>query len=130
MLRRISTSSVTDSLFIPQDIFSYNVEQSRGDTHNLVAVIMNHYGIGLQKAINYAGKLCIQCMDKFERDRQQLPSWGNEVDREVETYVRGMQDWMVGSLHWSFITKRYFGEQGKAIKKHRVVSLLPRKKKD
>ena len=29
------------------------------------------------------------------------------------------------SLHWSFQTHRYFGEQGLEVKKHRVVQLLP-----
>ncbi|KAI0078811.1 terpene synthase [Panus rudis PR-1116 ss-1] len=111
------------------DVFSYNNEQSRGDTHNLVAVIMKHRNLDLQRAMDYAGELCHQSIARFEAARHSLPSWGDEVDRDVKTYVQGMQDWIVGSLHWSFTgTRRYFGTEGAEIKRHRTVQLLPQKK--
>lgn len=108
-----------------KDIFSYNVEQSRGDTHNMITVVMRERGLDLQGAINFVGELCRDSIDRFEHDRDTLPSWGPEIDRDVQTYIQGLQDWIVGSLHWSFDTTRYFGDDGATIKMHRQIKLLP-----
>jgi len=108
------------------DIFSYNVEQSKGDTHNMIPVIMNHHSLDLQSAVDFVGQLCKQSIDRFNSDRAQLPSWGPEIDRQVQIYVNGLADWIVGSLHWSFESERYFGKGGKEVKKSRVVNLLPK----
>ena len=82
----------------------------------------------LQAAVDAVGDLCKSSIDRFEADRQVLPSWGPEIDRDVQAYVQGLQDWIVGSLHWSFDTTRYFGQEGAAIKKHRIIRLLPVRK--
>ncbi|TFK36365.1 isoprenoid synthase domain-containing protein [Crucibulum laeve] len=107
------------------DIFSYNVEQSRGDTHNMIVILMKYHGHNLQSAVDYVGDLCAQTIDTFSENKKKLPSWGSEVDDMVARYVQGLQDWIVGSLHWSFQTHRYFGEKGMEVKKHRLVKLLP-----
>ncbi|KAH9848860.1 terpenoid synthase [Lenzites betulinus] len=109
------------------DIFSYNVEQSRGDTHNMIAILMSLHGLDLQSAVDHVGDLCKQTIDAFIENKGNVPSFGPELDRDVALYVQGLQDWIVGSLHWSFMTRRYFGTAGAEVKKHRVVKLLPRK---
>ncbi|PBK90175.1 terpenoid synthase [Armillaria gallica] len=109
------------------DIFSYNVEQSKGDTHNMIPVVMNEQGLDLQSAVDFVGDLCKQAIDRFNYDRTQLPSWGERIDREVAIYVQGLADWIVGSLHWSFQSERYFGKTGREVKASRVVTLLPRR---
>ncbi|KAJ7230248.1 terpenoid synthase [Mycena pura] len=107
------------------DIYSYNVEQARGGTHNMVIVLMTHHGHTLQSAVDYAGELCRQAIDAFERDRAALPSWGAGIDDMVRRYVLSLEAWIIGSLHWSFMTERYFGKSGEVVKKHRCVELLP-----
>ncbi|OSX61033.1 hypothetical protein POSPLADRAFT_1057975 [Postia placenta MAD-698-R-SB12] len=109
------------------DIFSYNVEQSKGDTHNMIVVVQNQQGLDLQSAVNFVGDLCKQSIDRFHYLRENLPSWGPELDREVEIYVDGLADWITGSLKWSFESERYFGKAGLEVKKTRVVALLPRR---
>lgn len=112
--------------FVPfQDIFSYNVEQSRGDTHNMIVVVMREQGLNLQEAVDFVGALCKASIDRFEEDRQHVPSWGPETDRDVAIYIEGLQNWIVGSLHWSFETERYFGKCGACVKEERIVELLP-----
>jgi hypothetical protein len=37
------------------DIFSYNVEQARGDTHNMICVVMREQGLSLQEAVDFVG---------------------------------------------------------------------------
>ncbi|TFK38101.1 isoprenoid synthase domain-containing protein [Crucibulum laeve] len=109
------------------DIFSYNVEQSKGDTHNMIPVVMHHEGVDLQSAVDFVGNMCKQSIDRFVEDRSHLPSWGAEIDRQVAIYVGGLADWIVGSLHWSFESERYFGKSGRQVKASRVVELLPRR---
>lgn len=109
-----------------QDLFSYNVEQARQDSHNMIAVIMHRQDLGLQQAADAVGVLCKASIDRFEHDRRLIPSWGPEIDRDVATYIQGLQNWIVGSLHWSFESARYFGKDGASVKKHRLVKLLPK----
>lgn len=85
---------------------------------------MHQYNLDVQAAVDFAGDLCHKSIERFEADRQTLPSWGPEVDHAVQAYVLGLQDWIVGSLHWSFVTKRYFGQAGPEVKKHRTIHLL------
>ncbi|KDQ58781.1 hypothetical protein JAAARDRAFT_47108 [Jaapia argillacea MUCL 33604] len=109
------------------DIFSYNVEQARGDTHNMIVVVMREQGLSLQESIDFVGYMCQQSIDRFVEDRAQLPSWGPAVDTALQIYVDGLADWIVGSLHWSFESTRYFGSNGGDVKLHRSLDLLPRK---
>ncbi|EGO03766.1 hypothetical protein SERLA73DRAFT_175395 [Serpula lacrymans var. lacrymans S7.3] len=109
------------------DIFSFNVEQSKGDTHNMIVVVMNEQGLDLQSSVDFVGDLCKQSIDRFNDDRDNLPSWGPEIDREVAIYVDGLANWIVGSLHWSFESERYFGKSGLDVKKNRIINLLPRR---
>lgn len=109
------------------DIFSYNVEQSKGDTHNMIPVVMNQEGVDLQTAVDFVGNMCKQSIDRFNEERSRLPSWGPEIDRDVAIYVDGLANWIVGSLHWSFESERYFGKKGRQVKATRVVDLLPKR---
>ncbi|XP_006463368.1 hypothetical protein AGABI2DRAFT_208101 [Agaricus bisporus var. bisporus H97] len=107
------------------DIFSYNVEQSKGDTHNMIPVVMYQKDLSLQEAVDFVGQMCKSSIDRFKAERDNLPSWGPHIDRQVNVYVQGLADWIVGSLHWSFESTRYFGSNGRKIKSTRVVELLP-----
>ncbi|KAF9239816.1 isoprenoid synthase domain-containing protein [Melanogaster broomeanus] len=108
------------------DLFSYNVEQSKDHTHNMIDVVMNEQGIDLQSAFDFVGEMCRQSIDRFVEDRKNIPSWSPKIDNDVAIYVDGLADWIVGSLHWSFDSERYFGKHGKEVKKTRVVTLLPK----
>ena len=112
-------------LAIFQDIVSYNTEQARGEMHNIVAVLMTHKGLDRQSALDFAGTLCNQTLDRFTDDWANIPSWGPKVDKEVKVYVSGLLDWMAGALEWNFETERYFGKKGRAVKANRLVTLLP-----
>lgn len=115
--------AATDHIAWANDILSYNKEQSRGSApwENIVAVIMNDQGLDLQAAIDYVNQMCKRAIQRFESNRAILPSWGENVDRQVAVYIEGLQNWMVGSLHWHFNSLRY------AIDQDRVVKLLPKR---
>ncbi|KAJ7633070.1 terpenoid synthase [Roridomyces roridus] len=117
--------STNDLVTWSNDIFSYNVEQSRGDTHNMIVILMKYHEHTLQSAVDYVGELCRETIVSFQRNRTLVPSWGPEIDSMVHRYIDGLESWIVGSLHWSFMTERYFGASGEDVKKNRLVVLLP-----
>lgn len=132
---------------VPQDIFSYNVEQSKGarfshtlqlwpcaaepaavfpgDTHNIVIVVQKQEGLGMQSAVDYVGALCVESMERFQSLRAVLPSWDPVIDKQVQIYVDGLGDWMIGNLVWSFETERYFGKSGRTVLEGLSVDVLP-----
>ncbi|OBZ72577.1 Alpha-muurolene synthase [Grifola frondosa] len=111
------------------DVLSYNAEQARGDTHNLVCVLMQAYGVDRQGAINLAGELWKQTLDYFMATKETVPSWGPEIDRQVAIYIKGFEDWIIANAEWSFETERYFGKDGHLVRKTRQVELLPLRRK-
>ncbi|KAF7325813.1 Terpene-synth-C domain-containing protein [Mycena kentingensis (nom. inval.)] len=121
------TEAANDLVTWSNDIFSYNVEQSKGDTHNMIPIVMHEQGLDLQSAVDFVGELCKQTIDRFAEDRAALPSFGAKIDRDVAIYVDGLANWIVGSLHWSFMTERYFAKSGAIVKQSRVVELLPQR---
>ncbi|KAG5726366.1 Germacradienol/germacrene D synthase [Termitomyces sp. T112] len=117
----------TNFVALSNDILSYNVEQASGSNHNIIDLLMEYHGHTLQSAVDYVGNLCIQSIADFERGRKHLPSWGAEIDAKVRKYVEGLQDWIIGSLHWSFQNDRYLGTDGDEVMRTGIVRLLPRK---
>jgi len=91
----------------------------------MIVIMMHHHGMALQEAVDFVGDLCKKSIDRFTEDRARLPSWGPEIDVQVRAYVQGLADWIVGSLHWSFDSERYFGKEGLQVKKNRIVELAP-----
>ncbi|KAG6330576.1 hypothetical protein ID866_8515 [Astraeus odoratus] len=94
--------------------------------NNIVVVLMHAKGLDLQSALDYAGALVKSRMDNFEENRMLLPSWGEEVDRMVRIYVKGLADAVIGTFEWSFVTARYFGEEKARIRQDMTVKLLPK----
>ncbi|KAK7049999.1 hypothetical protein VNI00_005430 [Paramarasmius palmivorus] len=95
---RLLEQYANDLVAWSNDIFSYNVEQSRGDTHNMVVILMKYHGKTLQDAVDCIGQMCHDTIGSFAKLRSELPSWGREVDEMARLYVQGLQDWIVGTL--------------------------------
>lgn len=93
----------------------------------MICVVMQQHQLDLQAAVDFVGEMCKQSIERFSTVRLHIPSWGTEIDRQVDLYVDGLADWIVGSLHWSFETERYFGKNGRQVKKTRIVELLPKR---
>lgn len=91
----------------------------------MIVIMMRHHGMTLQEAVDFVGDLCKKSIDRFNEDRARLPSWGPEIDAQVQVYVQGLADWIVGSLFWSFDSERYFGRKGSQIKKDLIIELAP-----
>ena len=91
----------------------------------MVVIVMHHHGMTLHEAVDFVGDLCKKSFDRFTEDKARLPSWGPEIDAQVQIYVQGLEDWIIGTLHWSFDSERYFGKKGLQVKKSRRVELAP-----
>lgn len=72
----------------------------------MIVVLMHEQDLTMQEAIDLVGDLCKHSIDTFEEVRCSLPSWGPAIDRNVQVYIDGLQNWIIGSLHWSFSTER------------------------
>ena len=94
----------------------------------MIVILQENYGMELQEAVDYVGEMCRLTINNFIENKKHVPSFGcPKLDQDVAGYIQGLQDWIVGSLHWTFMSERYFGTEGAEIKKHRYVKLLPKK---
>ncbi|PCH42339.1 terpenoid synthase [Wolfiporia cocos MD-104 SS10] len=123
--------AAADMVCWSNDIYSYNMEQSKGiGGNNIVTVLMQDKGIDLQAASDLVGAHFDTLMRRFIATKKQLPSWGPAVDATVAGYVAAMEHWVIGNLEWSFETQRYFGALHAQIKDSLTVTLRPREQDD
>lgn len=103
------------------DIYSHSLEQSWGETSNLVVVTMREKGISLQRSIDYVGGITMRRIDHFCQCylKRKIRSLGPSVDGDVGKYVKGLED-------WSFATDRYFGTRNVLVKGTLKVVVLPK----
>ncbi|EMD35369.1 hypothetical protein CERSUDRAFT_96486 [Gelatoporia subvermispora B] len=117
-----------DLIILINDLYSYNREQARGDTHNLLSVIMRHERLDLNGAIAwlkaYSDEKIAHTLDIWEQAG--ALSWGPRVDTDMTEYLQGLIWWIRAIDTWHFESTRYFGVDGLAIQKHRMVTLMPR----
>ncbi|TLD09425.1 uncharacterized protein PgNI_07114 [Pyricularia grisea] len=111
-----------DLVLLQNDILSYKKEQASNVIHNLIHIYRNQ-GMTAQEAFDQAGNLVVRAIRRWHLAQLDLPIWGEHIDKEVQRYLQGFLDSCVGSLNWSFITGRYFGDQGDEIRKTRVLDL-------
>lgn len=98
------------------------MECTRGLTEcNLVTVLMRDYDISLQQATDRIGSTCEQLVQRMVEGKSTIRSFGVNVDVQVQAFIRGLEQMVVGNINWSFATKRYFGEEGNRVKEDRVV---------
>ncbi|KZT38060.1 terpenoid synthase [Sistotremastrum suecicum HHB10207 ss-3] len=120
------TTHAIDMVILSNDIYSYNVEQARGDHHNLVITAMRERRLDLQGAMDHLGQRYHRLRDAFFDHMHDIPSWSPEIDADVKEYLVEMGRWVTGNMYWSFESERYFGPHGLEIREHRNVILLPR----
>ncbi|KAF9034651.1 terpenoid synthase [Hymenopellis radicata] len=122
------TSLCIDMVCIGNDIYSYNVEQSRGDDgHNLVPIVMHQLGLDIHSALQWISNLHDDLVAKFLKAWNHIPVYGGPLDFEMRTYTEGLGNWVRANEQWSFESERYFGKEGMIIQETRKVVLLPKR---
>ncbi|KZP22245.1 terpenoid synthase [Athelia psychrophila] len=94
------------------DLFSFNKEQFHGDTYTIVPGVMKERGLDMQSAVDFVGHLYHKTIDHFN-------------DARVVIHIGGLSDWIIGGMHWSFQSERYFGKDRNHAKVFSAVHLLP-----
>lgn len=103
------------------------LEEARGlDGHNIVTSVMRELKLDRAGALEWLQTYINNFVSTFLSDLERLPSWGEEIDKKVKTYIDGLGHWVRGNDDWSFESERYYGTRGLEVQKHRIVSLLPR----
>lgn len=89
------------------DIFSFDKETKAGSNLNLVTVLKQEYQISLQEAFDHAAKLHNTEVRLFIELSAHLPSFGSEIDANIDSYLLGLRFWIRANLDWSVETGRY-----------------------
>ncbi|KAJ7124059.1 terpenoid synthase [Mycena crocata] len=118
-------NAAMDLVFWTNDLFSYNMEQSKGHGGaNVVTVIMKSKGVDLQTAIDFLSGYCEALTSQLQESRHILASREDPVySKDAVRIIDAFCDWVRGNDQWSFATERYFGKENTTVKKTRIVKL-------
>lgn len=67
--------------------------------HNMVAVARMS-GLGAQEAFDYVGNMLDSRYERWEEAIREVPSWGEEIDKDVKKYIQGVADVVRANLYW------------------------------
>ncbi len=104
---------------------SYVVEVARGIAfHNIVTSIMEEYKVDVPAAMEWLDSFGRYRVDTFLDGIEQLPSWGPEIDVNVQKYIKSVGYVIRGADAWSYESEKYWGKKGIEIQRSRLVTLL------
>ncbi|KAJ6532993.1 isoprenoid synthase domain-containing protein [Mycena capillaripes] len=118
-------NAAMDLVFWTNDLFSYNMEQSKGHgAANVVTVIMKSKAVDLQTAIDFLSGYCEALTSQLQESRRILASRSDPVYcKDAVRIIDAFGDWVRGNDQWSFATERYFGKENHIVRKTRIVKL-------
>ncbi|KDQ11797.1 hypothetical protein BOTBODRAFT_189629 [Botryobasidium botryosum FD-172 SS1] len=112
--------SASRLMFLVNDILSWAVEKDDGLTHNTVSLIMVARNVSLQEAVDEVTEMIRKDLIEWQAAKKEM---GRYVDDQVRQYILACERWIVGSLHWSFRSKRYYGNDGALVRACRVIHI-------
>jgi hypothetical protein len=90
-------------------MFSFNVEQSRGDIHNMAIVLIHGEKLSVQQAIDRVGMWYHQRARDFVHAMSDLPVVADKkVQDDIQKYVWGLGNWVTANYEWSLRTERFW----------------------
>ncbi|KAF2237958.1 terpenoid synthase [Viridothelium virens] len=97
-IQKIETIA-TDMVLIQNDIVSYAKEKALGESHNIVS-LYHLQGYSLQSSFDCAGELLKGRYRDWYQTLTELPTWGEEIDSQVQTYITSVQNVALANLNW------------------------------
>ena len=97
----------TNAMAWANDIFSFKRDIKEGMVHNLVLVLQHEYHISFEEALKRAVELHDAQVRNFIELSVQLPSFGAEINANLQRYVLALRFWMSGYLDWIMKSPRY-----------------------
>ncbi|KAJ3556674.1 hypothetical protein NM688_g1892 [Phlebia brevispora] len=97
---------------LANDVVSFVRELRLGQVDSFVVILALQHDISLQQAVGRACALIVAAREQFEQaaTRLPLPTGNQKLDEDIRKYVQGCRDVASGSIHWSYLTERYFGK--------------------
>ena len=87
---------------------------------------MHKMKLDLDGAMKWVADYHSELEKKFLDGLKKVPSWGEDIDPQVQQYLNGIAIWPRGNYCWSFESGRYFGDKGLEYQRTRLVPLLPK----
>ncbi|MER6999375.1 terpene synthase family protein [Streptomyces sp. NPDC000410] len=111
-------SSLMDYGMLINDLFSYQKEiEVEGELHNINLVVQNFFGCDYPTSVRIVDDLMRSRLRQYQHVREhELPLLYEDfgLDQKgraaLEAYLRELEDWVAGILHWHRSVRRY-GEQ-------------------
>jgi len=95
---------------VANDVVSFNVEQARGDIHNMAIVLMHEHNITVQEAMDRVGQWYHQRARDFVNAMANLPVMDSKKEQvDIRKYVWGLGNWVTANYEWSFESERFWG---------------------
>ncbi|KAI5990816.1 terpenoid synthase [Pisolithus marmoratus] len=101
---RAMSDATNDLMTWPNDLCSFNKEQSDGDYQNLVFCIMNERKVGLQEGIDILTEMLAQRVNDYVELKSKLPSFGADVDKELACYLHALENFVQGTVLWYYLS--------------------------
>jgi hypothetical protein len=76
-------------------------QKASGDDHNLIK-LLRRKGMSQQEAYTVAGDAVQKRYLEWYVELSKVPHWGEEVNMQVQKYIRGCQDIVLANLNWRY----------------------------
>jgi hypothetical protein len=87
-------------IILHNDILSH-FEEGAGHLYNTVAILRKLQGLSIQAAFDLIeAKYLPETFARWESALKKLPSWGEDVDRQVQLYIKGIKDHVICNANW------------------------------
>lgn len=90
---------------------------------------MAAHGLDVQGAVDWAGSKHADMTKRFNKLFDEIPSYGESIDRDVKSFMNGIAHWTGANVQWSFESGRYFGNRGLEVMETRSLRLSPKVKR-
>lgn len=84
---------------LANDCVSYHRERALGCPHNIIHWC-RHHGLTEQDAYSAVQVMIRQRYREWHLALAEMPIFGEELDRQIQRYIRGIQDVALANVHW------------------------------
>lgn len=90
-------------IILHNDILSHFGEGS-DHLYNTVAILRKLQGLSIQEACDLIEvKYLPETFARWESAVNRLPSWGEDLDQQVQLYIKGIKDHVICNANWRFV---------------------------
>jgi len=106
MVKRLELAA-NNAISRANDVLSLEKDINKGHTHNLVLVLQHSHQLSRQEAVAHVTELHDAEVQIFIELSAQLPSFGGEIDANLQRYLSSLRACVRGLLDWHQDSDRY-----------------------